>query len=355
MVWVPPGDLIAGTPPGREPRVADVEMAGETVAMTGFWIDAYLHPNEAGALPTTGVTRDQAVALCAGQQKRLCSELELERACKGPQNAIHPYGDTYRGSGCGTTARRAGASPNGFFTACTSGFGVHDPVGNAWSWTSSDWGRGSTASWVALRGGGSGPGELVARCANAAHADASERRADLGVRCCQGPENLARVVLEVEKGAGLTLLHEDAASERALEALLAGGAPAEGPLTADAPAPPTMGGSPRFDIERVWTWRPLGNEELRVGGGCDRTTQPKECGVIIARPSEGALVPLSFAATDRWTPTLGLADGSRVLWVYGGDRAGAFRKRVAYDWGRVAIGAEKERKKKRKGKKAGWD
>ena len=31
------------------------------------------------------------------------------------------------------------------------------------------------------------------------------------------------------------------------------------------------------------------------------------------------------------------------------------RKRLAYDWGRIAVGTEKERKKKRKGKKPGWD
>jgi hypothetical protein len=32
----------------------------------------------------------------------------------------------------------------------------------------------------------------------------------------------------------------------------------------------------------------------------------------------------------------------------GGDRNGAFRRRVSYAWGRIAV-AEKERKKRRKG------
>ena len=115
------------------------------------------------------------------------------------------------------------------------------------------------------------------------------------------------------------------------------------------------GGEPRFDVEHVWTWRPLGNEELRVGGGCEAASRPKRCGLIVARPRDGGLEPLAFASTDRWTPTLNAAEGARVLWVYGGDRAGAFRKRVAYDWGRIAIGTDKDRKRKKKGKKVGWD
>lgn len=353
MMWIPAGELIAGTPPDREPRVADVEMSGERVPMAGFWIDEYLHPNEAGALPVTGVSRDEARALCAGSGKRLCTELELERACKGPSNAIHPWGEAYRASTCGTGSRRLAAVPNGFHPGCTSGFGVHDPVGNAWSWTASDWGRGADPGWVAIRGGGGGPGELVARCAHADKAKPDQRRPDLGVRCCQGPMNEARVTLEVERGRAIVLHHDDGAAERALEALVPTGAPAEGNLGAAGAAP--AGGELRFDVEHVWTWRPLGNEELRLGGGCDRTVQPKRCGLVIARPEGGALTPLAFASTDRWTPTLGAADGARILWVYGGDRAGAYRKRVAYDWGRIAIGADKERKAKRKGKAPTWD
>lgn len=359
MVWIPAGELVAGTPQGREPRVADVEMAGERVPMTGFWIDEYLHPNEAGALPVTGIGLEEARALCAEAGKRLCTELELERACKGPDNTTHPWGETYRASACGTGQRRPAAVPNGFHAGCTSAFGVHDPIGNAWSWTASEWARGAPPGHVAIRGGAGAPGELVGRCAHAERARPDERRADLGVRCCGGPPNEATVRLEVERGKALTLHHDDVATERALEALVPAGAPDDGPLaaTGDAAIPAGSGGGGplRFDVEHVWTWRPLGNEELRLGGGCDRTVQPKRCGLVVARPDGAALRALAFASTDRWTPTLGTADGARVLWVYGGDRAGAYRKRLAYDWGRIAIGAGKERKAQRKGKPPTWD
>jgi len=355
--------------------VADAEMSGERVAMTGFWIDEYLYPNEAGALPKTGVSQIEAMALCSAQSKRLCTELELERACKGPGNTTHPWGDVYRASACGSGTRRASGVPNGFFGGCRSAFGVHDLVGNAWSWTSSDWERGDDPGFVALRGGVGTPGELLGRCAHADRAKPTAQRPDLGVRCCEGPTNTARIELSVLRGNALVLHHDDAEAERAMEVLVPAGAPDEGPLQRAAEAPgatpeatpeatpsgkgppgkgPTAKGPP-FDVEHVWTWRPLGNEELRIGGGCDTTSRPKRCGLVIGRPKDGGLEPLAFAATDRWTPTLSSAEGARVIWVYGGDRAGAFRKRVAYDWGRISIGTDKERKKKRKGKKAGWD
>jgi formylglycine-generating enzyme required for sulfatase activity len=81
MAWIPPGTLRVGTPADRVPRVADEEPAGTFAEMSGFYIDQLPYPNEPGAIPTTNVTRDEAEQLCAGKGKRLCTELEWERAC----------------------------------------------------------------------------------------------------------------------------------------------------------------------------------------------------------------------------------------------------------------------------------
>ncbi len=140
MVWIPPGVLIAGTPPDRLPRVADEEMAGEQVVMRGFYVDVFPYPDEAGAIPSTNVSRIEAVELCAAQQKRLCTELELERACKGPANLTYEYGDAYHAAPCGTGVQRS-LIPNGYNAACQSAFGVHDLHGGVWSWTMSEWKR----------------------------------------------------------------------------------------------------------------------------------------------------------------------------------------------------------------------
>ena len=80
-------------------------------------------------------------------------ELELERACKGPDNLSYEYGEAYRPAVCGTGVARA-LIPNGFNAACRSAFGVSDLHGGVWTWTQSAWKRDSDKpGLVALRGG----------------------------------------------------------------------------------------------------------------------------------------------------------------------------------------------------------
>jgi hypothetical protein len=343
MVWIPPGVLLAGTPLDRLPRVADEEMAGEQVVMHGYYVDVFPQPNEAGAIPTTNISQPEAAELCAGQGKRLCTELELERACKGPENLTYEGGDAYKPAACGTGVPRA-LTPNGFNTACQSAFGVHDLHGGVWSWTSSQWRRDpSKPGLVAARGGNGAPGELLARCANGRGVKAESRREDVGVRCCAGEPNTFEVVLSVTRGEPLKWSAPDDRLAPKLVAL----AP-EDVLAAG------VGGRPddRFHIERVWTWHPLGNEELIIGGGCARPGQKERarCGVVIARMRFDTPVSMGWVPTDYWQPTLGEAETAREIFVMGGDRNGAFRRRVSYAWGRIAV-AEKERKKRRKGLK----
>ncbi|MBM4360412.1 MAG: SUMF1/EgtB/PvdO family nonheme iron enzyme, partial [Deltaproteobacteria bacterium] len=152
MVWIPPGTLLAGTPPGRVPRIADQEMPGGAVELKGFFIDRFSHPGEQGAIPETGFTHAEARAICEKQGKRLCTELEWERACKGPENRVYEYGDDFDAAICGMATTDA-LAPNGINARCESGFGVRDLHGSAWTWTSSLWGRGAEGKKVTARGG----------------------------------------------------------------------------------------------------------------------------------------------------------------------------------------------------------
>ncbi|MDI1435281.1 formylglycine-generating enzyme family protein [Polyangium sorediatum] len=343
MAWIPPGSLIAGTPPEKLPRVPDEEMAGEQVVMSGFYIDLFPYPNEPGAIPTTNVSQAEAAELCAGQQKRLCTELEWERACKGPQNTAYPYGDTYKPATCMTGSMR-NLVPNGVNAGCKSAFGVHDLHGGVWQWTSSQWRRdGSKTNLGTTRGGNAPQGELVGRCANGRGVRSDLRRADVGFRCCAGEPNSFEVVLNVSRGAALTFHPADTKAElaRALAPLV----PEEirevvKKRKADHP----------FEVERIWTWHPLGNEELVLGGGCAKAAGHARCGVVVARMRFDAPVSMAFVPTELWQPTVGETETPRELFVYGGDDNGAFRRRVSYEWGKIGI-SNKERKKKRKGKK----
>lgn len=342
MAWIPPGVLIAGTPPDRIPRIADEEMAGEQVVMRGFYIDVFPWPNEVGAIPTTGVSQEEARALCEGQGKRLCTELELERACKGPQNTTYEYGDVYKASVCGTGQAKS-LVPNGFNASCASGFGVHDLHGGSWTWTASQWRReGAKAGLVTVRGGNGVSGELIGRCAHGRGIRPDLRRPDVGVRCCAGDVNTFEVVLDVTRGQPLRLqtpLDDNLAQQ------LAQIAPEEVRGAEDARP------EERFVVERVWVWHPLGNEELLLGGGCAHPAgQKARCGIVVARMRFDKPVLLSLVPSDWWTPTLGEADSPRELYLYGGDHEGAFRRRMSYEWGRIGV-ADKERKRKRKGKR----
>jgi hypothetical protein len=341
MVWIPSGVLIAGTPPERLPRVADEEMPGEQVVLRGFYIDTYPYPNEIGAIPRTDLTFSEARDLCEQQNKRLCTELEWERACKGPQNTAYEYGEAYKASTCSTGTERA-LVPNGMNTACQSAFGVHDLHGGIWTWTASTWRRDpSKTGLFAIRGGNGRVGELVGRCANGRGVKPDVRRPDLGMRCCAGEANTFEVEFTVSRGEALEWQPPDQRAVPQLEALLPDDVRARvSGLRKEA----------QYKVERMWKWHPLGNEELVIGGGCAHAPDHGVCGVVIARVRFDKAALLAFVPTDWWQPTVGETETPREFFLYGGDHEGAFRKRVAYEWGRIGV-KDKERKKKRKGRR----
>ncbi len=347
MLWIPPGSLIAGTPEGVLPRVADAELPGVQVVLKGFFIDEFPYPNEAGAIPRSGVTQAEAQALCEADGKRLCSELEWERACKGPHNTTYPYGNVYREAACGTGVVLPAVAPSGLDVHCKSGFGVRDTHGTVLEWTSSPWGRGRQENLVALRGGNGEAGEVIGRCANATPDKPTDRQLGIGFRCCKGEPNLAEVSLDVVRGtAQLRSLGVDGK----LLAQLRGHEP-EG-LRAEL----GRAGGASFEPHHMWRWRPIGNEELVLVTGCARppAPAPARCGVAVMRPVGEALDPVTFASTSRWIPTVIESGDAKVLYVMGGDELGAYHRRVAYQAGRVLVSEaeykaiQKKRKKQRR-------
>ncbi|MBM4359201.1 MAG: hypothetical protein FJ096_13935 [Deltaproteobacteria bacterium] len=172
---------------------------------------------------------------------------------------------------------------------------------------------------------------MVGRCAHARAVSPNERDASIGVRCCAGEVNTAEVELEVVRQVELTFQRPTPAMADKLERLV----PEELRGT---------GSGASFHIERSWTWHPVGNEELHVGGGCGKRPGAAPCGVVIARLTGEGAARLAWVSSDQWIATVGRFDTPRGIYVYGGDSLGAFRKPVMFDWGMISEG-RKERKK----------
>jgi sulfatase modifying factor 1 len=327
MVWVPDGALIAGTPEGRLPRLADQEMAGEQIVLHGYFIDQFAFPNEEGAIPRTGVTQAQAEALCAEQNKRLCSELEWERACKGPENSSYEYGDRYRPDVC-LTGRSPRMLPSGFRQGCRSEFGARDLHGGVWEWTASRWGRGGDAALMTLRGGNADAGEVVGRCANGTPRAPNSASPTVGFRCCMGEPNDAAVSVSTERG---TALESRARLERSVTEKLESLLPGE--------IESTLGASEPWRASAVWDWRPISNARLIIGGGCAGSPPARRCGVVIAEFVKGRAEFSGWVWSGIWPPTVRLSTvDRRKLWVYGGDRRSHIRQAVLFEWGRLRLG-----------------
>jgi hypothetical protein len=325
MIWIPPGTFIAGTPPDRLPRIADAELAGVPITLHGFYVDQFPFPNEAGAIQTTNLTREQARQSCQQADKRLCTELEWERACKGPLSTTYEFGNSWRPDECGSGSRVI--LPTGARVGCRSAFDVHDLHGGAAEWTDSPWGRGESRPLVTLRGGSGNPAEVTARCAHATASRPDTKRSDIGFRCCAGDLNDAVVEIEVSRPADpFVSLSFDRELALALSAIL----PRDRLRTTSAP----------FQIDRIWRWFPIGNEELLVGAGCARAGPGASCGIVVARPPKQSPRFLAFASSSGWVPLVKIDDDRRTVWLYGVDDRGQFRRRVEYLWGRVGVGDE---------------
>src|SRR5208283_3584017 len=67
-----------------------------------YCIDFYEFPNQPGAAPKTNISWNDAETACESVGKRLCSEPEWERACKGPANQRYPYGNEFNPNACAT-------------------------------------------------------------------------------------------------------------------------------------------------------------------------------------------------------------------------------------------------------------
>jgi hypothetical protein len=183
---IPGGTLRAGSTPGDPGRVPELEAKNQEVELGPFSIDRLPYPNDPAQPALLGKTRDEARRLCAERSARLCTEVEWERACKGPKQDEYPSGVIWDPS-C-----TAGAK------ACATGFDVLGLGTTAGEWVANDVTTDEKRRAV-VRGAGKSAPATDHRCAARHPTEASTQSQDIGFRCCQGAPNAA-VVSEPKQG-----------------------------------------------------------------------------------------------------------------------------------------------------------
>jgi formylglycine-generating enzyme required for sulfatase activity len=168
MVYVPVGEFLMGST-DSDPMTQDDEKPQHTVYLDAFWIDRtevtnaqYKKCVSAGACrassyandsqfngdnqPVVGMDWNDAQAYCQWAGRQLPTEAQWEKAARGADGRIYPWGnqpatceyavmDDVSGNGCGKghTAWPVGSKPKG-----VSPYGALDMAGNVWEWVA-DW------------------------------------------------------------------------------------------------------------------------------------------------------------------------------------------------------------------------
>lgn len=183
-VEIPSGAFFAGSVPGDEGRVPELEPRRQRVELGPFQIDRLPYPNDPTQPPLTSVTRDEAKRLCAERGGRLCTELEWERACRGPASEEFGMGATWD--------PRCAQSP----AECASGFEVLSMGASISEWTANDVAgpEADSPRRGAVRGAPSTAPGHAHRCAARQAVAPDTQSKELGFRCCAGAPNAETVV-----------------------------------------------------------------------------------------------------------------------------------------------------------------
>lgn len=181
MVYVPGGTYIRGRLHAEDASLAHTsEPVARIIDVNPFFIDRFEFPNLKTQAPTGQVSWTDADETCKKFGKRLCTEVEWEKSCKGPNNFIYGYGDTWDPAMCGENMEESYSL--GSRADCVSSYGVYDQSGGFREWTQDA--RPGKNDRKIVKGGHRGNSERGTRCAY--YVDESMGYADstLSFRCC---------------------------------------------------------------------------------------------------------------------------------------------------------------------------
>jgi formylglycine-generating enzyme required for sulfatase activity len=98
----------------------------------------YYASSEYGNYPVIWVTWNDAVDYCSFRGKRLPTEAEWEKAARGVQGNLYPWGNEEPTNQANFNYAAQDVAPVGAFAGDISSFGVYDLAGNVREWVS-DW------------------------------------------------------------------------------------------------------------------------------------------------------------------------------------------------------------------------
>ena len=206
QVCIPAGEFIMGSSRVADPQAMEEELPQHTVYLDAYWIDRTEVTNaqyalcvaDAGACtkpadhssitrgsyygngayalyPVVYVSWSQAAAYCAWAGRRLPSEAEWEKAARGPEGGIYPWGNAFDGARanyCDINCVNAwkdsrfddgyfDTSPVGDYPDGASLYGALDMVGNVYEWVADWYGPYSRSGQVNPRGPATGLEHII--------------------------------------------------------------------------------------------------------------------------------------------------------------------------------------------------
>jgi len=216
MVFVPAGEFWMGS---NDEQAEPDEKPLRRVFVSAFYIDKFevtnrrfkelmpghRYPSGEDDLPVTHVLKRDAEEFCRRAGRRLPSSAEWEKAARGTDGRVYPWGNDFRADHANIN-RRIGAStnlatcdsplaaakgklPGGRFRKGASPYGCEDMAGNVWEWVSDAWrdkdwlGRNVGEARSILRGGAYSYSPLQARSSYQAFEALDATCNDVGFRC----------------------------------------------------------------------------------------------------------------------------------------------------------------------------
>jgi len=178
MIKIPAGVFTMGSDAGTE-----LESPARPVTTEEYYIDKFEYPNVLGEQPLGSITWFEAQAKCQEVGKRLCTAREWEKACRGQEGFVYPYGNIYDKDKCRTEVSwQDGAASSGSYPECVSGYGVYDMSGNLLEWTTE-----KSIEGYATRGGFWQSTTFQSRCSYKGlfFFHPTYREVNIGFRCCK--------------------------------------------------------------------------------------------------------------------------------------------------------------------------